>query len=632
MSYTDNSDAYYRDLCERLSHQLQTTNSRHRQALQDVHRAKVVSALMRKLFRLKSARYSARKLAERVLDAMYGLLSLECGAVYMKSPTQGGYKTLAFMGFPIEESCDLSRKTAMPEFVFADAGKNKPGISRSLGMMTNCRHTIWCFNPATGLALLLGSNHHNTNEAWELSRGDRDMLHSTLELLGNIISEAEAREESSNPLIDAMTGLPNRHMVIEHLERESRQQNRNYALSTVVLYIDIDRFKLINQQHGHVVGDKVIMAITQRLKSVLRPGDLLGRIGVDEFAIIAPGMRVGNDAIFIAERILKSLRQPLRIGAQSFYLAVSIGIAEAAPDSSAIESLRDANLAMFSAKTNGGATFAMYGQEMHQPGPDVLQLESDLRLAIDREELSLYYQPIFSLHSNAVVALEALLRWHHPVRGTLNPPEFMHLADNSEMGLLIGDWVIDKVVRDMNIWASENATNKSISVCINISETQFVQKGFISRLGRKLRDGKIDPQRIRLEISEHTLLDCRMVDKQLLIKLRDMGIKVMLDDFGTAYSSLQRLQSLPIDTLKIDRNFVAKVAMGGQHSALMKAMVSLARNLDKQIVAEGAENSAQLQELKQMGCDYAQGFLLAKPMAASKIGGFLGNQEVAMGR
>lgn len=632
MNHSSNSDHYYRDRCKQLGQQLQDTNLRHRQALQEVHRSNVISALMRKLFKLKTARYSAEKIAERVLATLYRYLSLDCGALYVKSSAGGGFKTLAYMGFPIAESCDLTRRKAMPQFVFANSAKTHTGISKSLLALTRTRQTIWCYNQSTGLAVMVGNNHENTTEAWELSSADRDMLHTILELVANVINEADARTDPINPLIDEMTGLPNRHMLVEHLERESRHNKRDLAVSTAVIYMDIDRFRRINQQNGHAIADKVLIAMAQRLKSLLRPGDLLGRMGVDEFAIIAPGLRVGSDAELIARRILKLFRKPLRVGGKSFYLSLSIGIAEATAMRSAIETFRDANVAMFKAKTNGGAACELYGQEMRAPGPDTMRLEADLRLAIEREELSLYYQPIFSLQSNAVVALEALLRWHHPMKGMLGPNEFMQLADKTEMGLVIGNWVIDKAIRDMNIWAGENEASRGLSICINIDECQFVQEDFVRKLGRKLRHGGIDPQRIRLEISERTLQDCRTVDKQVLVKLRDMGVKVMLDDFGTGFSSLERLHNLPIDTIKIDRNFVRKVALGGRHSALMQAMVSLARNLDKQIVAEGAENSAQLHELKQMGCDFAQGFLLCKPMAASKIGKFMGNQEVATGR
>ena len=632
MDYSEDNHRYYSDMCKQLSKQLHDTNNRHRGALREVRRARIVSALTKKLFRLKSARYSAKRIAERALHSVYHYLSLDCGAVYAKHSADGGFKMLASKGFLDDDSCDLSRRSAMPEYALVSSDRENSGISLTLNQLTRCESTVWCFNQAAGLAILLGSNHNDVDDAWRLGKSDRDMLHSILELVANVLNEADARAEPLNPMRDELTGLPTRKMLLDRLERESRNVHRNETSSTAVLYLDIDRFRAINQQYGHLVGDKLIVAAAQRLSHLLRPGDLLGRIGVDEFAILADGLRVGNEAELIAKRIIEEFRKPIRIEGHSFYLSLSVGIAEASQDRTAIETFRDANVAMFSVKSCGGASYSTYGQEMRKPSLETLRLEEDLQLAIEREEFTLYYQPIFSLQSRAVVALEALLRWHHPKKGVLRPNDFLSLADRSEMGLILGDWVIDKVIRDLNIWCSEYAASKSISVCINIDETQFAQENFVKSLGKRLRDGCIDPQRIRLEVSEKTLQECRSIEQSVLSRLRDMGVKIMLDDFGTGYSSLERLHQLPIDTIKIDQHFIQKLTLGGRHSAFVNALIKLARNLDKQIVAEGAETREQLEMLSELGCDFAQGYTLGKPMAASKVGQFLGNQELAIGQ
>lgn len=631
MDYPKTNDHYYRERCQQLSQQLHETKHRHRNALREVRRSKVSSTLMKKLLRLRSAHLSADKIAERVLSALYQYMSLDCCALYSKSSTDGGFRTLAYSGFAIDESCDLSRKKAMPEFACVDSSKDNLGVSRMLEALTHTSSTLWCFNPGTGLALVLGSNRLHEAKSWQLTSDDREMLHTILELVANAINEAQSRIEPVNPLIDEMTGLATRKMAMDFLERESRSDQRALSGLTNVMYLDVDHFGRINQQFGHAIGDRVLVAIAHRLKTLIRPGDLLARIGVDEFAIIASGVRVGCDAELISARILESFRKPFRVAGESFYVSISLGIAEASPNRTAIETFRDANVAMYKVKSSGGAGYERYGEEMRKPTPDAMRLETDLRRAVECQELSLYYQPIFSLHSNAVVALEALLRWHHPTKGTLTPTEFMPLAEKSEMGLLIGDWVLGKVIRDLNIWSSENEQSKGLSVCINVDESQFVQQDFVANLAKKLRLGGIDPQRIRLEIAELTLQGCMGVAKEVLTQLRDLGVKVMLDDFGTGSSSIERLHMLPIDTIKIDKNFVDKLSQGRRHSALIKAMVSLAKNLDKQIVAEGAENSSQLQQLKEMGCDFAQGYHFGKPMAASRIGQFIGNQATATG-
>ncbi|MEM7083332.1 MAG: EAL domain-containing protein [Pseudomonadota bacterium] len=537
---------YYRDLCAKLSDQLKQSNRRQRQTLLDVRRAKLTNTLTRHLFRLKAARYSPTQVAERVLSSLTRYMGVECGALYAKSTHEAGFKTLASVGFSIDEACDLSRKSAMPEFVCADARSAVPGVSEFVRFLTHTEKTVWCFHQASGLAILLGGNAREQSDAWELSVDDREMLHSLLELVANIVNDATSRVDANHELLDPLTGLPNRNMLIDHLERDSRQTRRSATTTTAVLYLDVDRFSLINQQFGHTIGDKVIVAIAHRLKDLLRPGDMMARIGVDEFAIMAPGQRIGSDAELIAQRILRSFRKPLRVAGHSFYVSMSIGISETASERAAIETLKDANVAMFDAKTKGGAAFVTYGYGLRHPSPADIRLEDELRDALERQELSLFYQPIFSTQTGAVVAFEALLRWHHPSRGILLPRDFMALAQQSQLALDIGQWVIGKVVRDMNIWSSENDAHKSVSVCINIDESQFVQGDFVEKLGASLRRGNIDPQRIRLELSETTLQACRTVEKGVLGNLRDMGVKLMLDDFGTGSSSLERLQSLHI--------------------------------------------------------------------------------------
>ncbi|MFW6201651.1 MAG: EAL domain-containing protein, partial [Gemmatimonadota bacterium] len=413
---------------------------------------------------------------------------------------------------------------------------------------------------------------------------------------------------------DPLTGIPNRAAFMEHLGRavQRAQQRTDYGFA--VLFLDLDRFKIINDSLGHGVGDEMLVQLARRLGVSLRPEDRVARLGGDEFGILLFNVQEVAEATRIAERIKQQLERPFVIEGNEVYTTASIGIALSATGYRRPEDvLRDADIAMYRAKEHGESRFEVFDEVMHRQAVTLLELETDLRRAIAREEFRLLFQPIVALETGAPVGFEALLRWIHPERGTLVPADFIGLAEETGLIIPIGSWVLREACRIAASWEAAEARSAPF-VSVNIAARQLVRPGFVREVDDTLAESGLANQRLVLEVTERGLLDNPDVAAKVLEQLRERRIRVAVDDFGTGYSSLGYLNRLPLDGVKIDRSFVQYMGGGGTEQ-LVLAIIALARGLGLDVSAEGVETEAQRADLDRLGCRTVQGFLFAQPLA-----------------
>jgi diguanylate cyclase (GGDEF)-like protein/PAS domain S-box-containing protein len=423
---------------------------------------------------------------------------------------------------------------------------------------------------------------------------------------------------------DALTGLPNRAWFMEQLEisldKFRCQKDRLFA----VLFLDLDRFKLINDSIGHMVGDQLLIGIANRLRHCLRPGDKVARLGGDEFTILLDGIRSAAEAIEVADRIQKHLSQPFSLGGYETFTTVSIGIALSDPDYEFPEDfLRNADTAMYQAKSLGKARYVIFDSGMHACAVNLLQLETDLRRAIDRSEFFIDYQPIVALGTGRLIGFEALVRWQHPERGLIPPDRFIAVAEETGSIVPIGQWVLLQACLQMKRWQEEHSLGNSLSISVNLSGRQFGHANLLEQITQILDATGLDPHSLKLEITESIVMDNVESTSGTLKKLRALGVELSIDDFGTGYSSLSYLHRLPIDTLKIDRSFVSRVGENNENKEIVRTILMLAQNLGMGVIAEGVETKEQLDLLRELGCQCVQGFLVSRPLDAESAGRFI---------
>jgi diguanylate cyclase (GGDEF)-like protein len=445
-----------------------------------------------------------------------------------------------------------------------------------------------------------------------LARGRARALRMVEEKTGQLRHQA---------LHDALTGLPNRALIMDRAEQMLAHARRN-GTEASAMFMDLDGFKGVNDTFGHPVGDELLRTVAARIGEVLRETDTIGRLGGDEFVVLVEG-----GAAQIAERILEVLREPFDLGTGSeISLTTSIGIAtgdrEAAKDL-----LRDADIALYEAKGAGRNRYAEFRHEMHIAAHDRLALENDLRGAIAREELFLVYQPILDLDTGEIAAVEALLRWQHSTRGLVPPTEFIALAEESGLIVEIGAWVLSTACRQAAVWVAKGTPTR---MSVNVSARQLDDPSLLGTVSRALRDTGLDGDHLMLEITETALMRDPAAAADLLRQLKTYGVHVAIDDFGTGYSSLAYLQQLPVDSLKIDRTFIAASARSRDSDPLIQTLVQLGRSLGLRTVAEGIEDEAQLAHLRELGCDNGQGYLFAPPLEVAALERLLGEQAAAI--
>jgi diguanylate cyclase (GGDEF)-like protein/PAS domain S-box-containing protein len=420
---------------------------------------------------------------------------------------------------------------------------------------------------------------------------------------------------------DGLTNLPNRSLFanrIEHLFRRAvRQTGRGYLFA--VLYLDVDRFKGVNDSLGHHAGDELLVLIARRLERCLRPSDTLARLGGDDFAILLEDLRSTTDATRVAERIHQHLAAPFTVAGTEVFCSASIGIALSTTGHTlAHEMLRDANNAMYKAKANGRACHEIFDADMHRHAVSQLKIDTDLRRALERQEFLVHYQPIVDLRTRKLVGFEALLRWQHPVRGMVPPGEFIPVAEETGLIKGIGLWVLQESCRQMQDWQQRHPQAAGLRVSVNISGHQLAQPDLVEQIERTLRETGLDPRALAVEITESALVRDMAMGALVLEQLRRLHIQLNIDDFGTGYSSLSYLQNLPVDTLKIDRSFVRGMQGEAGRSEIVQAIIALAHSLKMRVVGEGVETREQLDGLTALHCDGAQGFFFAQPLPAAE--------------
>ncbi|ABU59190.1 two-component system response regulator [Roseiflexus castenholzii] len=410
-------------------------------------------------------------------------------------------------------------------------------------------------------------------------------------------------------LHDTLTGLPNRTLFMDRLSLALRRSQRERSLFAV-LFLDLDRFKTINDSLGHAAGDELLVVVARRLEGVLRPGDTVARLGGDEFAVMLDRLDAPEDAEWIAERIQQALRAPLTIGGRTVYTTASIGLVLSNQGYERAEEIaRDADTAMYQAKMGQRARYVVFDPDMRRKALSHFQLENDLRSAIEHGELCVYYQPIVALTSGRIVAVEALARWQHPQYGLIAPDQFIALAE--EVGLInaIGQWVLQEACRQLRVWRTYYPHYADMWVNVNLSAHQLAQPDLVAQVADTIARNDVPARALKLEITENTFITHRDVAAAQLNDLRSLGVGVCIDDFGTGYSSLSYLSQFPVDTLKIDRVFINRLGAAREHREIVKAIITLAHSLGMTVVAEGVETLDQANELRALRCEYAQGWL-----------------------
>ena len=436
------------------------------------------------------------------------------------------------------------------------------------------------------------------------------------------ISELKQAQEIiiHNSLHDPLTNLPNRKLLAERLElainRARRIDNYRYA----VLFLDLDRFKVINDSLGHLVGDQLLIAVAKRLKRQVRNLDLVARIGGDEFVILLEEIANTEDIIQVAERILMDCQTPLTINDQEIFTGLSIGIVLGNKDyHQASDLIRDADNAMYRAKEQDNNSYKFFNTTMHTQALKRLSMETDLRKALEKEEFVVYYQPIFDVIGNRLFGFEALVRWQHPTRGLVSPHEFVPIAEETGLIVPLDMWVFYQACQQMVSWKKQFAHCASLKISINLSVQDLRQNNLIENIDNILADTGLEGEFLTLEITESMLIEDidRTID--LLIQLESRKIQLSIDDFGTGYSSLNYLHRLPVNNLKIDCSFVSQMQAENRNYQVVSTIIALSNQLGLTVVAEGIETSQQLQQLQQLGCELGQGYLLSKPIPAEQI-------------
>ena len=420
-------------------------------------------------------------------------------------------------------------------------------------------------------------------------------------------------------LHDVLTDLPNRALFMERLVHALQQAKTEADYQFAVLFLDCDRFKVVNDSLGHLVGDELLVAIARRLEQCLSPNHTLARLGGDEFAILLTNIPNLDSATQVADQILSALAQPFQLARYEVFINASIGITlNHAEHKQPEHLLRDADTAMYRAKASGRGQYQVFDPIMHTKALQLLHLETDLRRAIQQQEFVVHYQPIVALHNHQLMGFEALVRWQHPQQGLLSPAIFIPVAEETGLIAQIGHWVLQEACQQLCRWQQESSPELELSISVNLSARQVAQPDLVAQIDQILAETQVNPQALKLEITESVIMENPQSASVMFQELRERQIQLSIDDFGTGYSSLSYLHSFPINILKIDRSFVQRLTDSSEGSGLVPLIINIAHSLGLTVVAEGIETTEQLAQLKALGCDFGQGYLFSKPLAVEQ--------------
>ncbi|HEX6456017.1 MAG TPA: EAL domain-containing protein [Solirubrobacterales bacterium] len=496
------------------------------------------------------------------------------------------------------------------------------------------RHTmppvLRVFGAASSLAVVIDGKNRpfgvldvHATEPRRFSAKDVPFVQAAANVLADAIERHNADQALRYRVLhDALTGLPNRLSFVDALG-DSLGRAGISGSPVGILFLDLDHFKLINDSLGHHAGDALLRAVAPRLRAHLRPGDVVARFGGDEFGILIDRLADEGEAMAIADRVAAAFGQPFTIDGVDHFVSASIGVAVCRPGEdrpvNAELMIRDADAAMYRAKESGRSRCVLFDAEMRAGAMRRLEVERELRHALDRDELALYYQPVVNLRSGAIDGLEALVRWRHPERGTLDPSDFVSIAEDSGMIQPIGRWVQERACRQALEWHQLRPDSRPYDVAVNLSARQVAHRDFADTVEEVLARTGLDPVHLRLEITESVLVDESATAISALEKLNELGVRLVLDDFGTGYSSLAYLNRFPFHALKIDRSFVEALGIEQEATAIVEAIIGMARALSLEVIAEGVESEVQLSELQRLRCDYAQGHLFQAAMPEREV-------------
>jgi diguanylate cyclase (GGDEF)-like protein/PAS domain S-box-containing protein len=465
--------------------------------------------------------------------------------------------------------------------------------------------------------------HKDGNYRWVLTRGFavRDPEGRAYRLVG---AQTDVTDRRSH---DPLTGLPNRAVFVERLERALTRARHGQDYRVAVLFLDMDRLKVVNDSLGHLAGDRLIASLARELETCVRPGDMIARFGGDEFAVLVEGIGGAEDAIRVAERIQKELQGIFTVQGAEVYTSASIGIAVSVNGAeSAEELLRDADTAMYRAKGQGRGRFEVFDAAMRAQVMSLLTLENEFRRAVERREFRLHYQPIVDLETGTLRGFEALVRWQHPRRGLVFPDQFINVAEETGLIIPLGYWVLAEACQQMQAWIRESPRARDLSVAVNISGRQFIDRDLVERVREMLKDSGLDAPQLVLEITESVLMESEGDGSAMLNHLDALGVNIHIDDFGTGYSSLSYLHRFPVDALKIDRSFVGQMPHDG--GALVRTILTLAKNLGIPAIAEGVETAQQMVSLRALSCEGAQGRFFSDAVPAREASALLASGRV----
>ncbi len=450
----------------------------------------------------------------------------------------------------------------------------------------------------TGIPLRLdGITHDITEQKLTQSRMQHDALH------------------------DSLTGLPNRTLLIDRIEQSLKRHQREESYHFALLFIDLDRFKFVNDSLGHALGDQLLITIAQMLRSCVRQADTVARLGGDEFTILLDNLPNNTNATDTATRILEQLASPIQLNGHTVFTGASIGIviqSSEYPDSTSL--LRDADIAMYRAKAMGKNRYVVFNAQMYDQTRQLMQLESDLRLACENiQDFVLHYQPIISLRTGKLTGFEALIRWNHPHKGLVSPADFIPIAEDTGLIVPLGRWVVQAACQQIRALCDQYPKIPHFSISVNLASQQLEDPEFVTDLDQILALTQIEGNYLKLELTESMLMDHADATIERLEQIRNRNIQLSLDDFGTGYSSLSYLNRFPLDTIKIDRSFVSRMQTSHEDLEIIRTIITLAHTLDMDVVAEGIESIEQKQQLSDLGCDQGQGYLFSHPLAADHI-------------